>query len=495
MVNATKEGYLPDQSPLALAPEKLTRRMVMAYASGNSGLEAASYILLVLLFFHYTSVLGLSGQLTGFALMCALIVDAVTDPLIAVITDRWRSRWGRRHPFMLASTIPAGLLLYLVFNPPELFSTSSGMFIWLMVLLIALRVTLTAFTIPYFALGAELSNSYTERTRVVAARNLGAVVGAGSVMALYYNLLFFYPSPAEYADPRLNPAPISLTSVVASLLLFSAALLATYGTREAIKWQREPAPEDSQSLLVAAYADMVGVLEIRNFWILFIAFASFSLATSITAAMTIHFALYFWEVSLTVQGIAGMLQVVGIVFGISYFRRLADRVDKKYAFQISIFWFSVFTVGAPLFYMAGLFPENGTNAYFVAYFAVTVLIMFGGSGKMLSDAMIPDVADEDELSSGKRRIGFIFAARSFSGKFGDGVAALLAGIIFDMSGLTAGVAPADAPAAAGTTLGLWTAGITGLLLAAGSFVLGYYDLSRERHVAIQEQLEARNQAD
>ena len=69
------------------------------------------------LFFYYNQVLGLSGSLAGAAALLALLVDAITDPMVGQLSDRFRSRWGRRHPFMLAGALPFGLAMVALFSP------------------------------------------------------------------------------------------------------------------------------------------------------------------------------------------------------------------------------------------------------------------------------------------------------------------------------------------------------------------------------------------
>ena len=82
------------------------------------GLKNTSFGLFVL--FYYNQVLGVSGTLCGLALGIALIFDALSDPLAGSISDNWRSRLGRRHPFMYAAAIPLALFFYALFSPPEL---------------------------------------------------------------------------------------------------------------------------------------------------------------------------------------------------------------------------------------------------------------------------------------------------------------------------------------------------------------------------------------
>ena len=68
---------------------------------------------------YYNQIIGLSNALIGTSIMLALIGDAITDPVIGVMSDRWRSRFGRRHPFLIAAPLPLILSMYCIFNPPE----------------------------------------------------------------------------------------------------------------------------------------------------------------------------------------------------------------------------------------------------------------------------------------------------------------------------------------------------------------------------------------
>ena len=143
--------------------------MKLWYGLGQfaEGLKAEAFALLLL--FYYTSVAGLAGELAGAAILIALISDAVTDPLVGVLSDRFESRWGRRHPFMLASALPVAGFLYLAFSPPPGLS-QWGLFAWLATFSVLCRVGITFFYVPHMALGAELSSQYEERTSIVTTR-------------------------------------------------------------------------------------------------------------------------------------------------------------------------------------------------------------------------------------------------------------------------------------------------------------------------------------
>ena len=103
-------------------------------------------------------MLEVSGTLCGIALGIALLFDAVTDPLTGSLSDNWKSKWGRRHPFMYASAIPLGFCFYFLFVPPALSET--GLFIWLTSFAVLTRAAMTLYHVPHIALGAELTNNF-----------------------------------------------------------------------------------------------------------------------------------------------------------------------------------------------------------------------------------------------------------------------------------------------------------------------------------------------
>ena len=113
-------------------------RTKLSYGVGqlSDGVKQAAFS--TFLFFYYNQVLGLSGSLAGAAALLALLVDAITDPMVGQLSDRFRSRWGRRHPFMLAGALPFGLAMVALFSPPEGLDQSQ-LFAWMLIGAITVR--------------------------------------------------------------------------------------------------------------------------------------------------------------------------------------------------------------------------------------------------------------------------------------------------------------------------------------------------------------------
>ena len=161
------------------------------YAIGNIpfSVKDAAYINFVV--FYYTQVQGLSGTLTGLAMFIALLWDGISDPVVGSWSDTLRTRWGRRHPLLVAGGLPTALLFMALFAPPEGLSEME-VFAWLLGVSILLRTALTIYFIPYSAMGAELSTDYDERTVIAKARVTMAWLGGMALPAIAF-LFFFQP--------------------------------------------------------------------------------------------------------------------------------------------------------------------------------------------------------------------------------------------------------------------------------------------------------------
>jgi glycoside/pentoside/hexuronide:cation symporter, GPH family len=118
----------------------------------------------------------MSGALAGLAVAITLVIEAGTTPLFGYLSDRTRTRWGRRHPYMFAVAVPLAVSIGLMFSVPA-FNSSWATFTYVLVVLIVLRASFSAFALPYAALGAELSDDYDERAVIMSYRNAFNIIG------------------------------------------------------------------------------------------------------------------------------------------------------------------------------------------------------------------------------------------------------------------------------------------------------------------------------
>ena len=164
---------------------KLITKLSYGVGQLSDGVKQASFS--TFLFFYYNQVVGLSGSLAGMAALSALMVDAITDPMVGQLSDRFSSRWGRRHPFMLAGAIPFGVAIVALFSPPDGLS-QMALFGWMLGGAISVRLMLTFFFVPHLSLGAELATDYHGRTSLIGYRVFFTYAGifAFSPQVLYF---------------------------------------------------------------------------------------------------------------------------------------------------------------------------------------------------------------------------------------------------------------------------------------------------------------------
>lgn len=484
-------GGLAARARDAAPGARLPARTVRLYGLGQAAEGVMNHAFTYFLLFYYTSVLGLSGTLAGAALMIALAFDAVTDPLVAVLSDRTRTRWGRRHPYLVAAALPLGVGFFLVFHPPHGLEPRA-LFAWLLAGAVLTRAAMTLFHVPHMALGAELSSDFDERTRVVTARSLAAVLGTALAVVVYFVLLQELASPA-YADPRLNPTPYVTFAAVFGAAMGLAVLASAWGTRDRIaRLARPTASFAGRSVLAVLGGDMLAALSIGSFRALFLGFTLCFLAFGVANALGNHNALYFWHISVNQQLAQGVFLLAGLLLGMGFWKRYAERHDKRPAFIGGLALFTVFATLPPLLKVRGWFPAEGTAAYLGALYASGFLWAFGiASSMVVVGSMMADITDEDEHRNGQRREGIFFGSLSFSGKAASGLGTVIAGLVYDGVGLRRGIDPAEVPAATSDHLGLVTGGIILVLVGLSFGFFRRYDLSRARHAEIRAGLAAR----
>ena len=211
-------------------PLKSHQKLTYGFGQLGEGFQNGAFE--AFLFFFYTQVLGLPGTLAGAAVLIALLFDAVTDPLIGSLSDSAKTRWGRRHPFMMLSAIPAALCFYLVFTPPAGLS-EYHLFLWLTGFAVLVRASMTLFVVPYSAMTAELSDDPTERTSIGAYRSVFSILGWLSVSMA--GTLYFFRATPDYELGTLNPAAypaFGAAIAIAIAIPIAVSTFATLGLRD-----------------------------------------------------------------------------------------------------------------------------------------------------------------------------------------------------------------------------------------------------------------------
>lgn len=398
------------------------------YGIGFSARGLKDGLFQLFLFFYFNNVLGLDAALAGTASLIGLLVDAVSDPAVGLWSDRLRSKkWGRRHPFIIASAIPLGLFTYLLFLPPVGMG-QLGLFAWLTVFGILVRLALTFFLIPHMSLGAELSTDYQERTSITAIRIMFAAFVSGAT--IIFGLTTFFAPTADYSNGLLNPDPYPRFALFCGILMIIAIMITAFGTRKIIPFLPQATENQQRMRLKEVFQNLGKAFRMTSFRSLVIYIMIVYIAIGIGVILTTYFITYFFELSEKEFAFLPIASAIGGIMGFLIASKLGKWLDKKQATIVSTVIFSIlfsFPFNARLL---GIFPENGDPLLLPLY----VLCLFGAytflwTAFSLVNSMMADVVDEFEVETGTRQEGLFFSAMSFAYKLTTGLGSFIAGLL------------------------------------------------------------------
>ncbi|HXW83604.1 MAG TPA: MFS transporter, partial [Candidatus Binataceae bacterium] len=345
--------------PQARRP-KLTFSTNVLYGVGSIafGVHQATLTSGLMLFFN--QVVGLPAAWVGAAMMVTLIFDAICDPLIGEWSDHTRSSWGRRHPFMYASAVPAAVSFYFLFNPPLGWSNLQ-LLIYLAVMLVTVRMLLSLYEVPSSALGPELTLDYDQRTSLMSYRFFfGTLGGAGmSVLALQV----FLRKDATHPLGLLNRYGYTEAGIAAGIAIFLSIMISSVGTHRFIAGLvHEPVV---RSTWRAKLRELSGTLANRSFLALMIAGIVGAISAGLRQGLDFYMSAYFWELTPAQMSYLAIASLFSAFAGVALAPAIARRFGKKPA-MIGVFFASLLVGIIPVtLRLIGLAPANGTKAVFV----------------------------------------------------------------------------------------------------------------------------------
>ena len=475
-----------------MTTEVLSTKTIYAHGSLGLPLAVIGYPLAIWIPAHYSGGLGISLAAVGTILMLARLTDVITDPLMGEISDRWRTRIGRRRPWLLIGIPVMSLGVYNLFMPGPGVGVLYFL-IWLTIFFIGS----TMIGLPHRAWGAELSPDYHQRSRVTAAREIYVLVGlmvaasvpmiveiradGGSSVLQVFTTLWNDAIGAFAGDFRDKTVVdrATLTGPVLAGLAWTVILFLPICAAVVLIFVKEPPPTAGESRpkfreglkLVMKNGPMLRVLLI----VLLVHFGeSFRNAVSLFFIRDI--------VGVPTIGAAYFFYFIAGLAAIPFWLALGRRIGKHKAFMCTL-------ITVALVSGANLFLGYGDYSVFFLLFVVKGFC-FGGL-QFLPIAMLADVVDVDAARSGGRRAGTYFAFLGFTEKlaiaFGTGVSLNIVGLLgFDPAG---GVA-------ASTDIGVLA---LRLVYCLGPIVfyglalklIWSYPLTPARHARLRERLERR----
>lgn len=472
--------------PSRPAPTLFTK---LAYGFGSVAYGVKDNGFGFLLLIYYNQVLGVPERQVGLAIMLALVVDALSDPLVGYVSDHLHSRWGRRHPFMYAAAIPVAISYYLLWRPPAGLSAEQ-LFVYLVVAAIVVRTLITFYEIPSSSLVAELTEDYDGRTTLLGFRYFFGWWGGLTLAVLAY-AVFLQPDAAHPVGV-LNPAGYHVYGLVAAVSMAVAILVSALGTHPYIPHLRRP-PAVRPTGLAAIARDLRRTLSNRSFLAIFGMGLFAAMAGGLVAALNVYFNTFFWELSSSQISIL----VMGNFFSAAVALPIAPRLSARYGKHAAAMWTAVaagLIGGAPMVLrLLDLFPANHSPALMPVLFACnTVVVTLIILTSVLVSAMVADVVEDSEITTGQRSEGTFFAANSFVQKTVSGIGIFGSTMLLAAVGFPTGAQPGDVPPEVVRNLALLYVPALLLLYAAAVGCLSRYRISRASHLANLEALARRS---
>jgi len=458
------------------AKPSLFTRLSFGVGGAASGIKdnGFEYVLL----FFYSNILGVDAGLVAVVLLIALIIDAVSDPIVGYWSDNLRTKYGRRHPFMYAALIPVAIAYFLTWNPPAGVS-GNDLFLWLLATTIFVRLAFTFYEVPSTALAAELTQDYDARTSLMSLRYFFAWFGGLSIQILLFWVLLV-PTP-EIQIGVFNVAGWNTYGMIASACIFTAVLICAAGTHKHIPNLKAPPPA-RQLTLGLIFKEIFETVSNRSFRALFLATLFGLIASGISATLNQYINTIFWgfdnqqiaKITAAVYISAVLALIIAPVIGKTFGK-------KRGAITIGVLAFSIAPMPVIL-RLLGLLPPNGSDELFNIIIAITIFdLALIIATQMLMGSMVADIVEDSQMQTGRRSEGIFFAGISFIRKLSQGAGVLTASAVLAVAGFAQGGGGAGASEESIRALGF---GYAVSLLCAWTLMLvcvSFYKISRESH--------------
>lgn len=470
--------------------ERLPLSTKLAYGFGSVayGVKDGGFAYFLLLF--YSQVIGVEAWLVTIAIGAALVVDAITDPIIGYWSDNLHSKWGRRHPFLYASAVPVAATYYLLWNPPVGWS-DEALFWYLLSLAILIRTFITFNETPSSALTPELTANYDERSTLISWRLFFGWTG-GNAMSVMMFLAIFPAFATATTTGQFNREAYALYGMIAAGLIGISILGSALGTHARIPYLKSPPPKRHLTLGLI-FKEVYETLSNRSFVALFVANVFGAIGAGMSAALSFYMATYFWKFTpLEIGGLTLGVFVSAIIGAVMAPIVTRTMGKKKGAMIIGMIAF----LGAPLpivLKLLGLLDASTPTFIFLfvliaGIIDVGLIICF----QVLAAAMMADLVEQSELKTGRRSEGTFIAAATFIRKMVSGLGVAAATLVLALAGLQAGAKPEDVSPDTVWWLGAYYVPIILSFWMAMMAAIAFYKLDRADHEENLRQLAERN---
>ncbi|OGN88601.1 MAG: hypothetical protein A2Y88_03870 [Chloroflexi bacterium RBG_13_48_10] len=431
------------------------------YGSGDLGFSLTTTIVAAYYAIFLTDVVGVSARIAAVAIFIGRTWDYVNDPLFGYISDRTRSRWGRRRPYLLFGAIPFAIVFTLMWWKPPI-QGDVALAVYYAFIYVLFDASATIIYMPYFALTPELTSDYDERTSLTSVRAFFSILG--SLLAFTIPLMIINGFSPDHAPNVLVMGLIfGIVSAIPMFLVF-------LGTRERPEFMHQKQPGFKESLKAS----------FQNKPFVFSAVIYLFTWVSVDILQTIM--LYFIKYVAKREGDSDLIMatifIVGII-ALPLWVWTSRRLNKRLAYIIGIAFFA-----SVLILLINITPATPLSW-------ILILCVLAGIGvsaaHVIPWAIIPDAIEYGELKTGERHEGMFYSLISLAQKVASSFAIPLALLVLDATGYIPN--GTTQPPSALLGIRIVTGPIPAAMLCIGILFAIFYPLGRERYTQIAQQLD------
>ena len=469
---------------------KLATGTKLFYGFGFAAQGIKDGLFQLFLIYYFNNVMGLDPALAGASALIALLFDAVSDPLVGILSDKYKSeKWGRRHPFMFWSAIPFGVFIWLLFMPPEGLG-QMGLFYWMTAFTILVRIALTFFLVPGSSLGAELSTDFHERTSITSYRIMFASLFPAIIIFLGLGAFFTPTEPG--GNGLFNKAAYPQFSFFCGVLIVFIILISTWGTRKSIPYLPKPTDEQQRLTFFQLLGGLKKAIKMPSYRTLItynmVIYASIGLGM----ALTTYYLTYYFGMTEKELAVLPIASAVGGIIGLGLGPWFGKKWDKKWGTIYSTVLFGTFFSLPFNLRMMGLFPENGSELILPVYLlTTTIAYIFLWVALSLGHSMMAEVVDEYELETDTRQEGLFFSSLSFAYKCTVGLGAFMAGVILKIISFPKQKELSEVPQEAIDDLGIIGGPVSMAVYLFSVIFIFYYPITKKRYAEIRGALDGK----
>jgi Na+/melibiose symporter-like transporter len=429
----SQSGQAGDETP------PLTVKDKVSYGLGSTAealvfTATSSFTLL-----FYNQVRGLDAGLVGTALALGLFVNAFVDPIVGSWSDRTRTRWGRRHPFMFGAILPAALLFVALYNPPDI--SEWGQLIWLAVCNTLLLQVMTVYHTPHLALGGEMSQDYLGRTSVMAYNTF--CLWMGDTLGWLLSFRVFFAATEKFPNGALDPSRYPTFSITVAVFIVLILGYSSWSTMNRIPYLPQPREGQKGFGPRELLRDVRQALTNRNYVVLLIGLFFLSMMTGIRIGLWLYTATFFWQLDNNQISLFVIGSFAGYLFAAFVVKRLHARIDKRWTGAIAL---SLYSLGPAIPLSLGYFGVLSAQTPNILWILIAFSVLQHAPYSLMNTTVtsaLADIADENELRYGVRQEGVLYATRTFFQRVDQALGTALAGWVLSIIAFPTNAKPGE----------------------------------------------------